>query len=39
MEVVSLGLQNVDDCEEFAVVDVIISFSRDEQLQKIGIEV
>ena len=36
MEVVSPGVQGADDCEEFPVVDVVISFSGDERLGKVG---
>ena len=36
MEIVSLGYQSMDDCEEFSVVDVIVSFHRNEQLREVG---
>ena len=36
MEVVSPRLQGMDDSEEFAVVDVIISFCRGERLGEVG---
>ena len=36
MEVVSPRLQGVDDCKECLVIDVIILFSRDEQLGEVG---
>ena len=35
MEVMSPGFQGVDDGEEFAVVDVVVSFSGDERLQEV----
>ena len=36
VKIVSPGFQSVDDCEEFSVVDVIVSFSRDERLREVG---
>ena len=36
MEVMPPGLQGVDDCEEFLVIDVVVPFCRDEQLGKVG---
>ena len=30
MEIVSPGLQSMDDCKEFPVVDVVVPFCRDE---------
>ena len=36
IEVVSPGLQGTDDCEELLVIDVIVLFSRDEQLGEVG---
>ena len=30
VEIVSLGFQSTDDCEEFSVVDVVVLFSWDE---------
>ena len=30
MEIVSPGFQDADDCEEFSVIDIIVSFCRDE---------
>ena len=37
VEVVSLGFQGMDDGKEFPVIDVIVSFCRDEQLREVGI--
>ena len=36
MEVMPLGLQGADDCKELPVVDVVVSFSRDERLGEVG---
>ena len=30
MEIMSLGFQGADDCKEFSVVDIVVSFHRDE---------
>ena len=35
MEIVSSGLQSVDDYEKFLVIDFIVSFCGDEQLREI----
>ena len=39
MEVMSPGLQGMDDGEELPVVDVIVSFCRDERLGEVGTRV
>ena len=39
MEIVSPGLQGTDNCKEFPVVNVVVSFSRDERLREIGVGV
>ena len=39
MEVVSPGFQGTDDGEEFPIIDVVILFSRDKQLRKVGVGV
>ena len=36
VEVVSPGFQSMDDCKELLVIDVVVSFSRDERLGKVG---
>ena len=36
VEVVSKGFERVDDCEEFAIVDVIVSFCLGERLGEVG---
>ena len=36
VEIMSPRLQGADDCEEFPVIDVIIAFSGDERLGKVG---
>ena len=36
VEIVSPGLQSMDDCEEFLVVDVIVPFSQDKRLGEVG---
>ena len=36
VEVMPLGLQGADDCEEFSVIDVAVLLSWDEQLGKVG---
>ena len=35
VEVMSSRLQSMDDSEEFAIIDVIVSLSRDEQLGEV----
>ena len=37
MEVVPSGLQGADDGEEFTVINVIVSFCRDEQLKEVRV--
>ena len=39
VEVVSPGLQGADDSEEFSVVDIVVSFRRDERLREVGVGV
>lgn len=39
LEVMAPCVETVDDCKEFLVIDVIISFSRGEQLGEIGARV
>ena len=36
VKIVPPGLQSADDGKEFTVIDVIVSFSRDEQLGEVG---
>ena len=39
VKIVSLGFQSMDDHEEFPIIDVIVSFGRDERLREVGIGV
>ena len=39
VKVVPLGFQYVDDYKELLVIDVVVSFSRDEQLGEVRAEV
>ena len=32
MEIMPLGLQGMDDCEEFMIIDIIVLFCRDKGL-------
>ena len=36
MEIMSSGLQGTDNCKEFSVVDIVVSFCRNEQLREVG---
>ena len=36
MEVVSPGFEGMDDCQEFSIVDIIISFRWGEGLREVG---
>ena len=37
MEVMSPGLQGTDNCEELLVIDVIVLFCWNEQLEEVGV--
>ena len=39
MEIMSPGFQGTDDCEKLSVVDIIVSFCRDERLREVGARV
>ena len=39
VEVMSPGFQGTDDCEKLSVVDIIVSFCRDERLREVGARV
>ena len=36
VEIMSLGLQGMDDCKKLLVIDVVVSFCWDERLREIG---
>ena len=38
MEIISSGFESVDDCEKFMIVNVMVSFCRDKQLEEVGTE-